>query len=183
LDAGPDSSEDELLELDSSLDVPDPELAPELELEEDDEEVDEEDAVPAEVVPNGFLLLPPVAVTKLRVVAPYLLCSARLTLKLSEETAEPVLYAQIHFEAVSVKLIEPPDQLLQFEHRMFAVMTLLAIPDPARSVTLAVVSTFGALSPVPRRVDKVTFVPAELAYIMNIFEPAILDPWPTPIQL
>jgi hypothetical protein len=79
--------------------------------------------------------------------------------------------------------MEPPDQLLQFEQRTFAVMTLFVIPDPARSVTMAVVSTFGAFSPIPRRVDSVTFVPAEFAYIMKIFDPFMEDPWPNPIQL
>lgn len=77
--------------------------------------------------------------------------------------AEPVLYAQIQFEDVSVKLIEPPDQLLQFEHRTLAVMTLPDIPEPASSVTLAAVERLGCESPVPRRVERVTFVPAASA--------------------
>lgn len=82
-----------------------------------------------------------------------------------------------------MKLIEPPDQLLQFEHRTFAVITLPEIPEPASSVTLAAVEVLGCESPVPRRVESVTFVPAEFAYIKNMFEFFILEPWPRAIQL
>lgn len=64
---------------------------------------------------NGFELLPPVALCKLKVVDPYLLCCARFAVTLSDETADPVLYAQIQFDEELVKLIDPPDQLLQFE--------------------------------------------------------------------
>lgn len=37
-------------------------------------------------------------------------------------------------------------------------------------------------SPTPARGDKVTFVPAEFAYIMKILAPLMELPWPKPIQ-
>ena len=131
--------------------------------------------------------------------SPYWLCWERVTDTLSDETADPVLYAQIQFEAESVKDIEPPDQLLQFEpascqlvgiyplghvylHLTLAVITPFSIPEPSRRVTSAVVSEFGSWFPVPSRGDSVTLVPVESAYIMKIFAPFIDDPWPRPIQ-
>ena len=131
--------------------------------------------------------------------SPYWLCWESVTDTLSDETADPVLYAQIQFEAESVKDIEPPDQLLQFEpascqlvgiyplghvylHLTLAVITPFSIPEPSRRVTSAVVSEFGSWFPVPSRGDSVTLVPVESAYIMKIFAPFIDDPWPRPIQ-
>jgi hypothetical protein len=83
--------------------------------EEDEEEDDDEpEGIEAAVV-KGLALLPPAAFWRLSEVVPYLVCCEREALTLSEDIAEPVLYAQIQEELEEVKLIDPPDQLLQFE--------------------------------------------------------------------
>lgn len=73
-------------------------------------------------------------------------------------------------------MVEPPVHELHDEQRTFATIWPLEMPEPARRVTLVVVSCRGMTSPRPWRGDKVTLSPAALEYITNMLEPAIRLP-------
>jgi hypothetical protein len=75
------------------------------------------DDAAAVVATNRFGLFPPRACWRLKFVSPILLWNAIGAVTLSEAIGCPLLYAQIQLEDASVKLIEPADQLLQFEPR------------------------------------------------------------------
>jgi len=70
---------------------------------------------------KGFALLPPAACWRLREVSSIAVWYEICAVVLSDEMGDPDLYAQIQLDFGSVKLMEPPDQLLQLEPRYLLV--------------------------------------------------------------